>query len=197
MKYKHIPVGMFETNCYLVLCGNVLYIIDPGDDAERIKAAANEFEYDIVRILLTHTHIDHISAIPELMTEMNVESVYMHENEYIVYSSKENSIPPWYPAAEGLPEPVFTPWDDFTVLSTPGHTPGGVCYYFADNNLIFTGDTLFADSIGRTDLAGGNHKQLIDSIHNVLMKFDDSVLCLPGHGPATTIGDERYNNPYL
>lgn len=197
MKYKCISVGTFETNCYIVSCGNMLYIIDPGADAELICAAAGDFEFDKVRILLTHAHIDHISAIPVLMGKLNVESLYMHENEYVVYASKENAIPPWYPLAEGLPEPVFTPWDDFQVLPTPGHTPGGVCYYFAGDNIVFTGDTLFAESVGRSDLAGGNHKTLIDSIHRELMKLDDSVLCLPGHGPATTIGDERYNNPYL
>lgn len=197
MKYTLIPVGMYETNTYLVSCGDILYIIDPGADAEIIAAKCADIKYDTVRILLTHAHVDHISAIPELMTKLNVECVYMHENESVVYFSSKNAIPPWYPLTENLPDPVHTAWDDFEVIPTPGHTPGGVCFYFPADNVVFTGDTLFAESVGRTDLAGGNHRQLIDSINNGLMKLDDSVLCLPGHGPATTIGEERFNNPYL
>ena len=197
MQYKSVPAGVFETNCYLVLCGSVLYVIDPGAEAEKIISAAGEYTFNTVRILLTHAHIDHISAAGEVMKKLNAEALYLHPNEYTVYSSRENAILPWYPLAEDLPEPVFKAWDDFAVIETPGHTPGGVCYYFAAEKVLFTGDTLFAESVGRTDLPGGNHVQLINSIKNNLMVLEDDVLCLPGHGPATTIGDERYNNPYL
>ena len=195
--YKTIPVGALETNCYLIQHGTVLYIIDPGAEAENIVAESGDFDFETARVLLTHAHVDHISGLKDLVEMLKIDGIYMHRADYELYRSSENAIDPWYPLQTGLPEVTFVPWSDFKVVETPGHTPGGVCYYFEEESLLFSGDTLFAGSVGRTDLPGGNQRRLLESIRKEIFKLGDDVRCLPGHGCATTVGEEKRHNPYL
>lgn len=200
-KFACINVGMFEVNCYLVPspAGKILYIIDPGGDVEDIAAAAEKFSYEEAVILLTHAHIDHIAGVKKCADKLNVKRVYIHPADEKIYKSPANAIPPYYPAAENLPDVSEIPPEDpsLAILHTPGHTPGGVCYYFAEYNALFSGDTLFRASVGRTDLPGGNTKALLDSLKNILSQYDDAVEVFPGHGYSTSIGFEKANNPFI
>lgn len=198
MNLKIVPVGVLDTNCYLVVCHNTLYIIDPGAEAENIVAETGELEFERVRVLLTHGHIDHISALPDLITMIPVEAIYLSSDEEKLYRSPANQIQPWMPAVKNLPDTVTTVWkEDFEVLPTPGHTEGGVCFLFESLKMLFCGDTLFAGSIGRTDLPGGSHSRLLRSIQERLWSLADELQCFPGHGSPTTIGREKRTNPFV
>lgn len=191
-------VGMLEVNCYLVPVGNKLYIIDPGGDVDSLVKLAEPFRSYEKTILLTHAHIDHILGVSTLAKMLGIKNVYLHKNDHELYYSPANSLPPWLPPATDLPKPVSElNTDDFEIIETPGHTQGGVCFYFPEHSCIFVGDTLFAGSVGRTDLPGGNHQQLLESIHNKLMSLPNVLKVYPGHGASTSIGREKTTNPYL
>jgi len=179
-------------------------VIDPGHNLPEILAAINENNINIKGILLTHGHYDHISAVNELKEKTNAD-VYCHcdekpmlENPAInlsVHVKREVKV---------TPDMLFDDGDDFevgklslTIIHTPGHTPGGVCYYDEDNEVIFTGDTLFRESIGRTDLPGSDHKALNESIKNKLLCLPANVTVYPGHGRSSGIGHEIKQNPFL
>ena len=199
--FEMIPVGVFEVNCYLVPSpsGKILYIIDPGGDAEDIVRTAEKFSYEEAVILLTHAHIDHIAAVKKCADLLNVKRVYLHGEDKKMYESPMNAIPPYYPAAENLPALAEFPPEDpaLEILHTPGHTPGCVCYYFKEYNALFSGDTLFRASVGRTDLPGGSTKTLLASLKTILEKYGDNVEVFPGHGYSTSIGFEKENNPFI
>ena len=193
-----LPVGFLEVNCYLVpsLSDGCLYVIDPGAQAARIVAAGRKFALPECRILLSHAHIDHISAVPETMAGLAVGHVHLNSADLSLYRSPANELQPIYPAVVGLPETEDYPGNcEFRMLPTPGHTRGGVCLYFPRLKAVFTGDTLFCDGIGRTDLPGGDYATLMRSIHEGLFFLPDDTTVLPGHGPATTIGQEKKNLP--
>ena len=193
-------VGMLDVNCYLVPVkeSRRLYIIDPGGDAQTVIAAAKKFDYDEAVILLTHAHVDHISAVGEVADALAVSKVYVHKNDDALYKSPNNHLQPYIPAAKNLPEVTDSiPGNDFEVIETPGHTQGGVCFYFKQIPAVFVGDTIFNNSVGRSDLPGGNHDQLISSIKNKLMTLPDDLKLYPGHGQPTTVGSEKKLNPYL
>jgi glyoxylase-like metal-dependent hydrolase (beta-lactamase superfamily II) len=193
-------VGMLDVNCYLVPVETSckLYIIDPGGDTDRIVSAAKKYDFDEAVILLTHAHVDHISAVREVVDALNISKVFVHKGDINLYKSPNNHLMPYIPAAENLPEITSEiSGDDFEVIETPGHSQGGVCYYFKQIPAVFVGDTIFSNSIGRTDLPGGNHAQLIKSIKEKLMTLPDDLKLYPGHGPATTVGSEKKFNPYL
>ncbi len=193
-------VGMIETNCYLVQLeeGHRLYIIDPGAEPDNIIRAATKFNFGDAVILLTHAHVDHISGIRGVMDALKIDTVYLHPGDLGLYNSPDNHLMPFIPPAKKLPVPVSTMAEtDFSILETPGHTTGGTCFYFKPLNALFAGDTLFAGSIGRTDLPGGNMNTLIKSIRNKLLILPDSVKVYSGHGSATTVGCEKLHNPYL
>lgn len=200
-KFEMIPVGMFEVNCYLVPSpsGKILYIIDPGGDAQDIAQAAKKFSYEEAVILLTHAHIDHIACVGKCAQLLNVKRLYIHPDDVPMYQSRDNALPPYYPAAEDLMPPSPFPPEDpaLEILHTPGHTPGGVCYYFPAYNAVFSGDTLFRASVGRTDLPGGNTKTLLASLKNILSGYSDDTEVFPGHGYSTSIGFEKKNNPFI
>ncbi len=196
---KTLQVGMLEVNCYLVPveAKQRLYIIDPGSEAEKIIEAAKKFGYNDYVILLTHAHVDHICAVGNLAKNLNAP-VVLDKNDCGLYNSPDNQLPPFISAAQNLPvtcENIADP--DFEIICTPGHTPGGVCYYFKAFPALFSGDTLFDQSVGRTDLPGGDHQMLIDSINHKLMILPVSLAVYPGHGTPTTIGNEQQHNPYL
>jgi glyoxylase-like metal-dependent hydrolase (beta-lactamase superfamily II) len=148
-------------------------------------------------VLLTHAHFDHIGAVPELQRIYPSLPVYIHPSDVQVISHPMNQMPPEYP-----PVAVFSnilpecPLKGCEVIETPGHTPGGVSYYFAEEKLLFAGDTLFAGSVGRTDLPGGDMATLMASLRK-LTRLSDDTFVIPGHGAVTTIGEEKATNPFL
>lgn len=197
-----LEVGMLAVNCHLVWCenGRDALVIDPGDDAADIAAAVAERDLEPIGILLTHAHVDHIRGVPDLVRRFGIPA-YVHPADRPLYDSPENALPPWVPAAEGLPVPAGEPptlaGKPFSVLDTPGHTPGGVCYLFPEDGIVFAGDTLFQGSVGRTDLPGGNAERLLQSIREQLLTLPAATRVYPGHGPPTTIGSEQRSNPFF
>lgn len=205
MKISTLAVSVFATNCYLAYDSRTGegVIIDPGDEGDRIKDEVTRLKFTPVGILITHGHGDHIGAVADMKAEYDVP-IYAGPNaeKVIRYSNKE------FFSAVGLdvicPMPDITVGEDETVsfgectlrvIETPGHSIDAIC--FLAGHSLFCGDTIFFNSIGRTDLAGGNFDQLIDSITEKLMILPDETVCYTGHGPRTTIGQERENNPFL
>jgi glyoxylase-like metal-dependent hydrolase (beta-lactamase superfamily II) len=197
---ERFVVGMIEVNCYLVFNkeNKNLYVIDSGDEAEKIIKNIKKFDYEQLFLIQTHCHVDHITALGEVFDKTTPNALYIHTKEIPLYKSDDNHLMPYMPKANNLPEPSknFVS-EDFEIIETPGHTQGGVCFYFKDDNLLFTGDTLFKHSIGRTDLKGGNHQQLLSSIKKNLLTLPNNTVIYPGHGPESKIEDEKKYNPYL
>ncbi len=205
MKVATLVVGMFETNCYLPYDENSkkCAIIDPGDEPDRIFEEIDKHGLTPEVILLTHGHGDHVGAVVEMIHKYGIPLFAGRGEESLLASPEKNMS-----AAVGLPVVCPPPKsylveDDtvnighvsFKVIQTPGHSPGGVCYLHEDH--LFCGDTLFYGSIGRTDFPGCSHEQLISSIANKLLNLPNNTNCYPGHGPTTTIGFEKRNNPFL
>ena len=198
--FKTVIVGLLEVNCCLVqLPGSrTLYVIDPGGDWKLIESEAKAFDYDEAVILFTHAHVDHISAAGAVVNALHITKVYLNPADKPIYYSPGNTVGNYIPAAENLPDTTWPPEDPrMLVLPCPGHSPGGAAYYFPELDTVFSGDTLFFESIGRTDLPGGSEKQLLDSVHKQLFNLPDDTIVVPGHGPSTSIGFEKKNNPYV
>lgn len=198
MERLTIQVGTFDVNCTILSSGGKAWIIDPGREGARIAQLLQERGLEPAGILLTHGHFDHIGAIGELQEKWPALPVYVHPADVPVLTHPLNCFPPDYPAIEApkniadarsLPEPMRT-------IETPGHTPGGVCYYLPEEKLLLSGDTLFAGSVGRTDLPGGDMPTLMDSLKKLTVLPDDTLV-IPGHGSHTTIGREKTSNPFL
>lgn len=200
MIIKIIQVGLFAVNCVLFQFeeNGILYIVDPGGDWKLISAEAKTFRYQKAEILLTHAHIDHVSAINEIMRDLNVEHVYLDPDDLPLYTNENNSIPPYYPPVGKLPETSWPIQDNgIVVLKCPGHSPGGSAYYIPSEKLLLSGDSIFFSSIGRTDLPGGDGPLLIRSIKRILNSLPGDTRIIPGHGEETTVDNEVQNNPYL
>ena len=202
MKFRTLVVGPIGTNCHLVFDERLgrLFVIDPGADAERILRAAGEFTADSARILLTHAHVDHIGAVGEVARALGVDKVMLDPADRELYHSPLNSIPPILFHPDDLPETMDFETDGaFEVLHVPGHSPGGSAFLFEDGEekLLFCGDSLFAGSVGRTDLPGGDYGELISAIKSELLTLPPETRVFPGHGDFTTVGDEKRENPYL
>jgi len=203
MRMMNLAVGPIDENCYLVYTEATrrLYVIDPGADAGRIVEAAAEFPDAVeTRILLTHAHVDHIGAVGEVARKLKAARVMLDPADKAIYDSPCNEISPILPAARDLPATTdFVTDGDFTVLRVPGHTPGGCAFLFEDGGrrALFCGDTLFAGSVGRTDLPGGDWETLIESIRREILPLPDDTRAFPGHGGATAVGEEKAHNPYL
>lgn len=205
MNIETIIVGPIQVNCFILTCpvSNQSAIVDPGDDAEDILKTIRSASLDLKYILLTHGHFDHIGAVSTVKATTGA-AVLMHKaDEFLVESASVQA------RAFGLPAPNSFAVDHYvddgdtisvgqlnaSVITTPGHSPGGVCFKF--DNDIFAGDTLFYGGIGRTDLPGGNYHQLIASIKNKLFTLPDDMRVFCGHGPSTTIGREKKYNPFV
>jgi hydroxyacylglutathione hydrolase len=199
-----LVVGAFGVNCYVVSANRKALIIDPGADAGEIAKALRIRQLDIEAYLITHGHVDHISALQPLWNEWPAP-VAMHNADIKWAFNPENQMPPYYPAPL-RPAAIQRPlkggetWNEngfnFQVMATPGHSPGGVCFYFPDENILFSGDTLFQGTVGRTDLPGGNMDELTRSLRS-LAGLPPQTKVYPGHGPATTIAREIESNPFL
>lgn len=208
MKWKQMPLGAFQTNCYIVWneSGETL-VIDPGAEPEKIANYIIENRLKPLAILLTHAHLDHIGAVDVLREQWEIP-VYVHEleNDWLMDPEKNGSA--HFP---GFEEIRLKPADHlvnaegslsigefaFCMIETPGHSPGSISFYFPNHSVVFSGDALFFGSIGRTDLLGGDLGTLLSSIETKLLTLPDETAVCPGHGLETTVGHEKETNPFL
>ncbi len=208
MKWEQLPLGPLQTNAYILKNEkNECIIFDPGHEGERLVSYLQEQKLQPLAVLLTHAHFDHIGAVDAVRDTYNVP-VYVHKNEkgwltnpslngsdlFMIGESIQVKEADEIISGEGtLKIGSFA----FTVLETPGHSPGSVSYYCKEAGAVFSGDALFRMSIGRTDLPGGSFNELIESIEEKLFVLPDETVVLCGHGPETTIAFEKANNPFL
>jgi hydroxyacylglutathione hydrolase len=201
------PVGPLQCNCTILgdpATGEAM-VVDPGDNIPQILALLARHKLTLKQIIVTHAHIDHIGGA-SLLKRATGAPVFLNEKD-LPQLKIMNEQAAWL----GVPTPEVLPPDGLLedgattgiaghtarILHTPGHTEGSICLHFAPENLLLAGDTLFAGSIGRTDLPGGNGKKILHSLHDRLLTLPDETQVIPGHGPATTIGEERETNPFL
>ena len=206
MIIQTLPVGPLQTNCYLIGCPETLdgAVIDPGWDAHVILAEAKANDLTIKYVLNTHAHWDHVAANADLV-ETSGAQLAIHPDDLPLLRAKGGA-DFWGVPVKPSPEPdlelaagqkLAIGKLELEVLFTPGHTPGHVSFYDAEAGVVFDGDVLFKQGIGRTDLPGGSMSALMHSIKEVLMKLPPETVVYSGHGPATTIGEERWSNPWL
>ena len=211
MERLTIQVGGFEVNCSILSENRKAWIVDPGQEPDRIIDLLAKKGLKPAAILLTHGHCDHIGAIPGLLEKFPSLPVYVHEKDMQMFGHPLNQLPPEYPntgslrSLRGLRGLRGVEGLEVEIIETPGHTPGGVCYYFPNFqtsqtskplHLLLSGDTLFAGSVGRTDLPGGDMATLMDSLKK-LTTLPDDTLVIPGHGMHTRIALEKSGNPFL
>ena len=209
MERHTFEVGLYGVNCSILSAGARALVVDPGAEADRIAAFLSETALVPSAILLTHAHFDHIGGIPALLAKFPALPVLVNAPDVAVLTHPFNQLPPDYPPVArpatlttldrrtSLPD--FAPGGAFAemqVLETPGHTPGGVSYYFPSEKLVLTGDTLFAGSVGRTDFPGGDMAALRASLPK-LAALPPETHVVPGHGPETSIAAEVRDNPFL
>ena len=205
MKIIKLAVGPLGANCYIIYCEKTLQgaVIDPGGNGKDIIDIINRDNIKLACIINTHGHADHIAANDEIK-EATGAPVFIHGADGKMLTSAQGNLSSYIgnnlicqPADRLLTdgEKFMVGEIEFAVIHTPGHTPGGIC--LLANEILFSGDTLFEQSIGRSDFPGGSHSQLINSIKNKLLVLPDHITVWPGHGPGTTIGDERQTNPFI
>lgn len=207
MTFDVVVVGPLGVNCFVLGCGATGQgvVVDPGGDVERIMTVVQQRGLTIVSIVNTHGHFDHVGGNRQLKEVTGAELLIHPADEPML--AKVASVAGMYGLqAENSPAPDRLLEDgmllsfgkqQLRVIHTPGHTPGGCCLYLELEQKLISGDTLFADGVGRTDLPGGSHVQLVDSIRTRLFTLPPQVQVWPGHGPATTIAHEQQHNPYL
>ncbi len=206
MEINRCVVGAVGTNCYIVSDETTkdALIIDPGADAARIAAVVREKQLVVRAILLTHGHFDHMLAAKELCAEFSVK-LYCFESERELMEDPVMNVGRMFRYECSVsPDEVFADREQLTygslsckVIHTPGHTRGCVCFYFEPENVLFSGDTLFFESVGRTDMPTGNARLLVEKVRERLWELPDATKVYPGHGEPTSIGYEKRNNPYI
>ena len=207
MIHEILPVGALQCNCSILgdETSHEAIVVDPGDDIPRIMAILQKHHLTVKQILITHAHIDHIAGATRLKQLTGAPILYNPRDLPLVKMMDMQA--GWL----GMATPDVRPPDDTleegrvigvtgltgNILATPGHTQGSVCLYMPVQKLLIAGDTLFAGSVGRTDLPGGDTRTLLHSIKDKLLPLPDETTVVPGHGPSTTIGQERDSNPFL
>ncbi|OLS41699.1 MBL fold metallo-hydrolase [Bacillus sp. MRMR6] len=208
MKWSQIPLGALQTNCYIIENEDkTCLIFDPGSEGKKLIKWLEKRELKPVAILLTHAHFDHIGAVDTVRDYYQIPA-YVHEEEEGWLTDPGLNGSKYFMMQEQIKvrkadhiikkEGMMKVGDyEFSVFETPGHSPGSISFYFENAGFVVSGDALFKSSIGRTDLPGGNHKQLIKSIHEKLLFLPEETEVLSGHGPITTVGEEMDQNPFL
>ena len=207
MIHEILPVGMLHCNCSIFgdETTREAIVVDPGDDISDIEAILGKHQLKVKAIIITHAHIDHIGGAAKLK-KLTQAPVYMNENDQNLYDAMEMQAG-WL----GMETPEQTEIDSeakdgrtvtiggtaFHFMHTPGHTQGSTCLWIPSEKKLVAGDTLFRDSIGRTDLPGGNGRQILVSIKEKLLPLPEDTIVIPGHGEPTTIGREKQQNPFL
>ena len=207
MIHEVLPVGPLQCNCSIL--GDeetrTALVVDPGDELEKLQEILDRHQLKVEGIIITHAHLDHVGAAAELRRRTGAP-VYMNENdmwmrEYLgVQAALLNMRPPEKPEIDVMvrdADTVKLADTNLVVLHTPGHTPGSISLHLPSKEKLIAGDTLFRDSIGRTDLPGGDSRAILVSIHDKLLTLHDETIVIPGHGPETTIGYEREYNYFL
>ena len=201
-----LPVGLIQTNCYVAGCPETkeCAVIDPGGHPERILAEVERQGLSIKYVLNTHAHFDHTDGNGGIVGASGALLALHPLDLPLLKASGGAALFGLQADPSPLPDLELQDGDElevgtlrFKVLHTPGHTPGHVCFYEQTEGVLFDGDVVFYRSIGRTDLPGGDHQQMMDSIRNVLLALPEDTVVYSGHGPATTIGDEKRLNPWL
>ena len=207
MIHEILPVGMLQCNCSIFgdEQSREAIVVDPGDNIDEVVAILAKHSLSVKAIVITHAHIDHIGGAAKLKA-LTGAPVYMNQNDAPLYDSLDVQAG-WL----GVETPERTAIDSdaregdsltlggavFHVLETPGHTQGSISLWIPAEHKVIAGDTLFRDSIGRTDLPGGDGRQILRSIHSKLLTLPEDAVVIPGHGPNTTIGREKQRNPFL
>ena len=207
MIHEILPVGPLQCNCSVIGDERTRegMVIDPGDDIEDVLALVRKHNLQIKQIVITHAHIDHVGGAMKLRRATGA-TILLNYNDSTLLKMMDaqaawvGTAPPGKIEIDeslGQDDVVKTGSLTAIVLHTPGHTEGSICLYFAGEKKLIAGDTLFAGSIGRTDLPGGSYKKIINSLHERVLALPDETIVVPGHGDLTTIGQERESNPFL
>lgn len=209
MLIETFPVGLLQCNCTILACEKTkeALVIDPGGDAERILEIIAHYDLRVTHLLHTHAHLDHIGAT-RVLKEKTGAPIYLHQgDEKLYYLLKTQGALFGFPTEDPLPidhffqdgQKIAFGEESTLTLYTPGHTPGSCCFQVESEKkeFLFSGDTLFKNGVGRTDLWGVSHECLIHSIKTKLLPLSEEMIVVPGHGPKTTIGEERDRNPFL
>jgi hydroxyacylglutathione hydrolase len=207
MIHEIIPVGPLQCNCSIIgdETAREAMVIDPGDEIEEILALVRKHNLQVKQIVITHAHIDHVGGAMKLRAATGAP-ILLNENDYALLKMLDVQatwirVPP--PGKVEIDRSVTTGETvsagahSAQILHTPGHTEGSICLYFAADKKLIAGDTLFAGSIGRTDLPGGSTQKIMRSLHDTVLTLPDETVVVPGHGELTTIGEEREGNPFL
>ena len=207
MIHEILPVGPLQCNCSIIGDESTreAIVIDPGDDIGDVLAAVSKHNLKVKQIVITHAHIDHVGGAMKLRAATGAP-ILLNQNDYALLKMLDVQAA-WIGVATpgnveidhsvGQNDKVGAGSLSADIIHTPGHTEGSISLYFALEKKLIAGDTLFAGSIGRTDLPGGSYKKIISSLHEKLLTLPDDTVVVPGHGPLTTIGEERQSNPFL
>ena len=208
MEIRTFTGGGFGENAYLAVCEATAkcVAVDPGGGTPELVRDIRQSELQLVAVLLTHAHLDHIECVNDVRAYAPDVPIWLHPDDLALYRGVERQAAMFGLRAEAQPEPtdMLVPGEPFTfgsctfdVRFTPGHAPGHVTFYSAPDGIALVGDVVFQGSIGRTDLPGGDLKTLMTSIRSKVLTLPDDTVLYPGHGPATTVGHERVGNPFL